>query len=170
MFMNKQTTLKNRIEAIQITKSFLFLAVAALVAFSFTSPAHAEAKEDYLGNYATQDWDSIVNLYKCGDKLCGRIVWLKEPNYPAGDKMAGKPKVDRNNPEASKQNRKIMGMNLVWGFTWDGEKWSGGKIYNPKDGKTYSCWMKLNGKKLTVRGYVGISALGKTVIWHKRDK
>ena len=116
-----------------------------------------------VGKYLTQDKDSIVQVFKCGAKFCGRIVWLKTPN----DK-AGKPKVDSNNPNAKYKTRKIHGMNLVGGFSHAGGNiCENGNIYNPKDGKTYSCKMTLNGNKLSVRGYVGIAALGKTVVWTK---
>ena len=110
-----------------------------------------------------------MTIFKCGkakDKFCGKITWLKEPNYAAGDAMAGKPKVDRNNPDASKRARPIMGMNLVWGFKWDGSKWSGGKIYNPEDGKTYSCFHGAGRRQETESPRLcSVSLLGKTVHW-----
>lgn len=147
-------------------KRLLYLTAAALIALSFSTPAQASSPDAYLGTWTTQGGKSRVQLYKCGDKLCGRIVSLSEPNYPAGDAEAGQPKRDRNNPNEARRNRPIQGMNLVWGFEWDGSKWSGGKIYNPEDGKTYSCFMELQGNnKLHVRGYVGVSYLGKSVYW-----
>jgi uncharacterized protein (DUF2147 family) len=142
---------------------------AILFGFAFLSPAYAASADDVLGAWVTQKGNSKVTIYKCGkskDKFCGKITWLKEPNYPADDKMAGQAKVDRENPDASKHTRPIMGLNLVWGFKFDGSKWVDGKIYNPEDGKTYSCFMELESpNKLKVRGYVGVSLLGKTVHW-----
>lgn len=166
MFMNKRITMQHRTGAMQITKRLLLLAATVLIAFSFASVLYAASPDAYLGTWTTQGGKSKVQLYKCGDKLCGRIVRLTEPNYPAGDKEAGKPKRDRNNPNEARRNRPIQGMNFVWGFTWDGSKWAGGKIYNPEEGKTYSCYMELQGpKRLHVRGYVGVSYLGKSVYW-----
>lgn len=157
---------------------YRMLALAAIIAgLILAGTLHAATADDYAGTWTTQDGDSRVALFRCGkdtdgdgtkDNLCGKITWLKEPNYPAGDAEAGQPKHDRNNPDASKRDRPIQGMFLVWGFTWDGSKWSGGNIYNPKDGKTYSCYMQLEGgNKLMVRGYVGVSLLGKTVHWSR---
>ncbi|MCB1318417.1 MAG: DUF2147 domain-containing protein [Leptospiraceae bacterium] len=145
----------------------LSILVLALASLALLSPLQAAGPDDYLGTWTTQSGKSRVLLFKCqGDKLCGKIVWLSEPNYPAGDAEAGQPKHDRNNPDASKRDRPIQGMFLVWGFTWDGEKWEDGHIYNPEDGKTYSCYMELEApNRLKVRGYVGFSALGKTVYW-----
>jgi hypothetical protein len=46
--------------------------------------------------------------------------------------------------------------------------WSQGKIYDPKNGKTYSCKMTLEGNELKVRGYVGFSLLGRTTVWTRK--
>jgi uncharacterized protein (DUF2147 family) len=53
------------------------------------------------------------------------------------------------------------------GFQYDnGNKWDDGKIYNPKDGKTYSCYMKvLNANTMEVKGYIGFSLIGKSQTW-----
>jgi uncharacterized protein (DUF2147 family) len=58
-------------------------------------------------------------------------------------------------------------MNLVWGFTHAGDNvWEGGSIYNPREGKTYKCKMTLeNLDTLKVRGFIGISLIGKTNTW-----
>ena len=107
---------------------------------------------------------AAVQIYKCSAKYCGKIVWLKEPKNPDGTE-----KLDVNNPDKSKQSRKLMGMNLVWGFKFDGKKWADGGIYDPEKGKTYSCKMTLEGNnKLKVRGFMGISALGRTDVWTRR--
>jgi uncharacterized protein (DUF2147 family) len=81
--------------------------------------------------------------------------------------MGGKPKIDREYPDASKRERPILGMNIVWGFTPSGENlWEGGFIYNPREGKTYKCKLTLeNPDRLKVRGFIGVSLIGKTNIW-----
>jgi uncharacterized protein (DUF2147 family) len=116
---------------------------------------------DVLGQWYTTDKGAIVEVYQCGDKLCGKIIWLKEPNTEEG-----KPKTDINNPEASKHNRPIIGLNMLKGFEPDGNnEWENGEIYDPKNGKTYSCNMELKGEVLEVRGYIGISLFGRTEKW-----
>lgn len=146
----------------------LLILSAMIISIAALSPVYAVGADDVLGTWTTQGGKSRVQIYKCGERFCGKIIWLQEPNYPAGDAQAGQPKVDRNNPDESKRTRPIMGMNLVWGFTFDGSEWTGGKIYNPEDGKTYSCKMTLEApNRLKVRGYVGIAALGKTVYWSR---
>jgi uncharacterized protein (DUF2147 family) len=137
----------------------------------WASTAAAQKPDAIVGKWLVEEKDTQIEIYPCEGRLCGKIIWLKELNYPADDPkgMAGKPKVDRENPEASKRENPILGMNLVWGFTHSGENlWEGGSIYNPRDGKTYKCKMTLeNPDRLKVRGFIGISLIGKTNIWSR---
>jgi uncharacterized protein (DUF2147 family) len=57
-------------------------------------------------------------------------------------------------------------MELLKDFTFDGDNvYSGGTVYDPKNGKTYSCKMTLDGNSLNIRGYIGISLFGRSVTW-----
>ncbi|MGD1026822.1 DUF2147 domain-containing protein [Candidatus Binatus soli] len=119
-----------------------------------------------IGVWATVGGGSHVKIEDCGGKLCGAIIWLKEPFN-----KKGKDKVDSENPDPSLRTRKIAGLALLSGFVQDQGSpyaWTGGKIYNPDDGKTYSCNLTLQDPgTLRVRGYVGLSFLGKTQIWSR---
>jgi uncharacterized protein (DUF2147 family) len=115
-----------------------------------------------LGTWLTASGKAKVLIYKQGDVYNGKIVWLKEPLYPDG-----KPKVDKNNPDASKRNVPIMGYNLLKGFVFDEDEWEDGTIYDPENGKTYSCTIKYRDGKLDLRGYIGISLIGRTQTWFK---
>jgi len=113
-----------------------------------------------------QEKTAKVQVFKATDgKYYGKIVWLKEPNNEEG-----KPKVDKNNPDKAKKSTPLMGLQLLKGFKKDGETGYGdGTIYDPKNGKTYSCKINRKGETLEVRGYVGISLLGRTTTWTKAD-
>jgi uncharacterized protein (DUF2147 family) len=139
----------------------LLLCLSASVAWA------ADDADGVLGTWVTGDGDAHVQIVKHGDVYDGSIVWLKEPNYPADDKMAGKPKVDRENPDQSLKSRPVLGLPLIQGFKYAGDGvWSDGHIYDPKSGKLYSCKMTLMmDGRLKVRGYVGISLFGRTDIW-----
>jgi len=64
----------------------------------------------------------------------------------------------------------IHGLNLVWGFKYAKDnRWVGGKIYDPDNGKTYSCKMNLEGDELKVRGYIGFSLIGRTTVWNRKQ-
>ena len=60
----------------------------------------------------------------------------------------------------------LVGVNILTGLTKKGDKWEGGKIYNPKNGKTYKCSIWLDGNNLKVRGYVAM--FYETQTWTKK--
>jgi len=69
------------------------------------------------------------------------------------------------------QNRPLLGLRFLWGLTKDGEKWDGGKVLDPDNGKIYRCSVRLDedGRHLTIRGYIGISLLGRSQTWERLD-
>lgn len=130
-----------------------------LPAFSFGQDA-----DSIVGQWYTEEGRSIVEIYKCDRYYCGKILWLK---YPEDDE--GREKVDKENPDETKRSRKLIGLNILWGFSYEGEdEWENGKIYDPKNGKTYSCRITLDGDSLKVRGYIGFSLLGRTTVWTRK--
>ena len=59
-------------------------------------------------------------------------------------------------------------MEILWGMKKKkDDEWKGGEILDPKNGKTYSCRLRLkdDGKKLEVRGYIGFSLFGRSQMW-----
>jgi uncharacterized protein (DUF2147 family) len=126
----------------------------------------AEEEADViLGEWYTDGDESVVEIYKCDDRYCGKIVWLKEPLTEDGEK-----KTDQNNPDESLRDREIIGLNIVENFKYDGDgEWEDGTIYDPNKGKTYSCKAKLEGDTLKIRGYIGFSAFGRTTEWRRKQ-
>lgn len=117
-----------------------------------------------MGSWLTASGKAIVQIYKEGDKYNGKIVWLKNPTYEDG-----KPKVDKNNPDQSKRSNPLIGLNLLKGFVYRKGQWLDGTIYDPENGKTYSCFIKYRDGMLDLRGYIGISLVGRTQTWYKAD-
>ncbi|QTD52037.1 DUF2147 domain-containing protein [Sulfidibacter corallicola] len=145
--------------------------VFVLAALASFSPAWAEDGDAIVGVWFTDNDDSKVEIFKCGEQYCGKIIWLKEPIYAADDEMAGQPKVDRENGKKKLRNRPIVGLEIMTGFTFEEGEWSGGKIYDPEKGKTYKCRMELSSDgALNVRGYIGIPALGRTTKWTRKPQ
>lgn len=142
--------------------SRLLLPLLALT-FLLTAFTAAENPDAVVGTWLNGTKKGHVQIYKQGNKYFGRLIYLTEPNDPA----TGKPKTDGKNPDAKLRSRPLLNLNIMQGFEFDGDdQWEDGKIYNPEDGKTYSCYMKLNNpNSLYVRGYVGIKAIGKTQTW-----
>ncbi len=117
-----------------------------------------------LGVWLNQEETSHIEITKNSKgEFVGKIIWLKEPLDDNG-----KPKVDGENPNANLRNRPIINMQILEGFSYNEKKreWTDGTIYDPKNGKTYKAFMKLDGdNSLSLRGYVGIRALGRTSKW-----
>ena len=110
-------------------------------------PLAAAFAQDVIGKWKLEDGSAIVEVYKNGDAFNGKIVWLSNPNGPDG-----KPATDRNNPDSNLRSRQLMGLNMLSGLKASDGEYSGGKIYDPGNGKTYNCSMKVDGKVLKVRG------------------
>jgi uncharacterized protein (DUF2147 family) len=70
-----------------------------------------------------------------------------------------------------RKDKPIIGMTILWGLKKDGESWGGGEILDPKNGKIYSCKMTLSedGKSLNVRGFIGISLIGRSQTWLRQE-
>lgn len=132
-------------------------------ALLLTTPAFAG---DPTGSWLTRNGESKVAMAKCGAALCGTITALKTPND-----ANGKPKVDSNNPDASKRARPIVGTQIVLNMVPSGtpDKWNG-QVYNPEDGKTYSGSITLkNANELDLQGCVGGGLFCKTQTWTKTN-
>lgn len=119
--------------------------------------------DDILGTWLNEDEDAHVEIYKDGDLYFGKIVWLKNPI----DEETGEPKTDKNNPDPELAKRPTMGIKLLTDFEWDEDnEWDDGDIYDPKSGKTYSCYIIMEEYDLLkIRGYIGISLIGRTTYW-----
>ncbi len=133
------------------------VATVFLLVFSASSYAQDAIERTWYNHEKT----GKVKIFKATDgKYYGKLVWLKVPEEN------GKARVDKNNPDAAHRNDPLMGMQLLKGFTKEDDRHlSGGTIYDPKNGKTYSCKITRNGNSLDVRGYVGISLIGRTTTW-----
>lgn len=132
------------------------LLLAALLLVAPATAAQASPEGVWLAKGETGGRGHI-RIYKCGAKLCGKLIWSSNPNAK-----------DTKNPNEKLRGRKVVGSDIVWGFVPDGkDQWDSGRIYDPSTGKTYKSIMRLKGggKLLHVRGYVGISLIGKTRVW-----
>ncbi|WP_454801780.1 DUF2147 domain-containing protein [Mucilaginibacter phyllosphaerae] len=133
------------------------LGLIALIALCSIS-AWAQNADAILGKWLNSTGEGQIHIYKKGTKFFGKLAWMKEPN-----EANGKPKLDSRNPDKSLQSRPKLGIELLKNFTFDGDdSYEDGTIYDPKSGKTYSCKMTVKGDVLKVRGFVGISLLGRT--------
>ena len=127
--------------------------------------ASAAFAQDVIGKWKLDDGTAIVEVYKSGDSFNGKIVWLEEPTDEDGT-----PAKDKNNPDASLRKRELIGLNMLSGLKKTGaNEYSGGNIYDPGNGKTYNCSMKVEGNVLKVRGSLDKRGLlGRTMDWFRQ--
>lgn len=136
-------------------------AVPLLLLACGASVGHAAGPE---GRWYAEGGAAQVEIAPCGDALCGEIVWLRSPFDENGC-----PLTDRQNSDETLQKRPIVGLQILSDLTPVREepgRWSGGSVYDPTSGRTYRCVMSLDGAdRLHVRGYFGITLLGRTTTW-----
>ncbi|SPB17041.1 lipoprotein [Caballeronia novacaledonica] len=70
-----------------------------------------------------------------------------------------------------RKDQLVKGMTIITGMRQDGDAWGGGQILDPESGKLYKCKMKMEdgGQKLVVRGFIGVSLLGRSQTWLRQQ-
>lgn len=121
--------------------------------------------DDIVGTWEVGSKEARITIFKTGNYYYGKVSWLKNPNDEHG-----KPKTDIKNHIEQNRSKHILGLLLLKSFEYNSHEnlWDKGTVYDPKNGKTYSCkLMMLNNNTLEVRGFVGISMIGRTDTWTK---
>src|SRR5690349_13062248 len=130
-------------------KFHLIFIIALISLFGF-SPVSNVNPNDITGIYWSPKKDGKIELYKKGNKYYGKTIW-------------GKNRKDTKNPDPKLRDREIIGLEFLKDFVFDGkEEWVNGTVYDPQSGKTYSCKMWLEDGNLKLKGYIGVSLLGRT--------
>lgn len=140
------------------------LAVTMAMSMVFlVSAANKSSADDILGMWLTEGGKSKVKVFKRGNQYFGKVTWLKEP-YEADGKTL---KVDDENSDENLQKRRIVGIEVLKNLVWDADddEWDDGEIYDPESGNDYSLYCEMEGERLRLRGYMGISLLGRTSYW-----
>ena len=139
----------------------------ALLLLSATTAFGADLN-GILGIWKTELDESKVEVFRCGEKVCGKIIWLKNPIYAdSRDGEVGTPVIDRKNPDPALKSRPVLGLRILEGFTEQGDStWGDGTCYDPKSGKTYRGKIHLAAPdRLELRGFIGIPLFGRTSVW-----
>lgn len=114
------------------------------------------------GVWLTEDKDLKIEIFKTGDTYSGKLLWAKDM-FEADGKT---PKKDTENPDKKLRGRSRQGIVNITGLTYTDGAYTSGELYSPKDGDTYSLKAVLKTvNNLEVRGYKGVSLLGKTIKW-----
>ncbi|MDW3191470.1 MAG: DUF2147 domain-containing protein [Cytophagales bacterium] len=130
-------------------KGFIYLLICCLPSVIF---GQVKA-DDILGQYWTENRTGKIEIYKDQSQYYGMIIWRKEVRK------------DTENPDEELKSRSVIGIVFLQNFSnTDKNEWSGGEVYSIDNGGTYSgkMWLANDGKTLKMRGYLGISLLGRT--------
>lgn len=137
-------------------KLIIILLMAAFCALPVHGPlAVTQPGDAILGVWEVAEKDAHIEIYRQGDRYHGKIVWLRAGEEPGDneDRMFETPKV---------------GLVIVRDFRYEGKEWKGGTLYDPEDGKSYRGVITLDNQgALRVRGFIGVSLLGRTTVWHR---
>lgn len=127
--------------------------------------------------------EDITGLWQSIDDKTGAPKALVEIRQEANGTYAGKvvkitprsgytPKETCVDCPAPYTNKPIVGLDVLTGLKYaNGLNYNNGRILDPNTGKLYSMKAKLsaNGKRLHLRGYLGVSALGRNQIWIRAE-
>ena len=138
-----------------------------IVGFVVALPVVARADDTPVGKWKTYDDEtnkakSIVVISMVDGKLQGLIESLfRDPGEDPD------PKCDKC--DGDRKDKRVIGMKILWGLEKDDDEWSGGRILDPENGKDYKCYIKVmdGGRRLKVRGYLGVSLFGRTQYWQR---
>ncbi|MBM3403773.1 MAG: DUF2147 domain-containing protein [Bacteroidetes bacterium] len=146
----------------------LLLSFLVSAGWSIEAMAQKRKADDVLGTYLNEERSGKIEVFKKDGKYFGKIIWLRDPI----DRETGKPKLDKLNPDPNMRKNPVLNMLVLKNFVFDGtDEWEDGTIYDPKNGKTYSCYVEFESvTRLKIRGYIGISLLGRTTYWNKVTK
>ena len=135
---------------------------AALAGLLAPAAASAQQLDSPVGLWKTIDDETkqakaLIRIVEQGGALVGRIEKILTDKADAvcdlcPDDRKGKP---------------VQGMTILTGLKKDGDEWTGGEILDPNNGKLYRAKAKLadGGRKLDVRGFIGIALVGRTQTW-----
>lgn len=138
-------------------KSFLLLAAF----FTLAAFRPAENADAIVGIWQNSTGKGHIQIFRQNNKYYGKIIWLRD----AMD-ASGQPKLDNKNSDPGQKAKPLLGLVMMRDFSFSGDGWEGGRIYNPGDGREYQGMIRMKDlQTLMVRGYIGISLVGKTDVW-----
>lgn len=125
----------------------------------FTTQAQSVVGKWKTVDDETGEAKSIVEITESGGKIYGKVVEILNP---------AKKNAKCKDCTGEDKDKPILGLTIIKGLKKSGDEYTDGKILDPNKGKLYKCTVKLDGNdKLNVRGYVGISLIGRTQTWSR---
>lgn len=141
-----------------IALGFVGLALAAWPA------AANDARPAPYGVWMPEDEESMVEIYDCDDAMCGRVVWMLEERGEDGEILT-----DMYNPDPDLRSVPILGLEVMTDIrpTDEDKVWQG-RVYNPKDGRTYDFWLTVKSEQqITIQGCGLYNLVCQTHTWNR---
>ena len=105
--------------------------LALFAAIALAAPATV------AGDWVNQDRSALVRVAPCGPQLCGTVLRVLA-------RGPGVPTTDVNNPDPRLRAHPLVGLRVLSGFARAGSRWTGGRAYDPKSGRSYRSTVELN--------------------------
>ena len=141
-----------------VPKMWISRAAVTLLLWAAGSGAlMAQQASPILGRWLTQPGDGIIEITRAADNTFrGTIIGGNAPH-----------RVDEHNPDPARRQQLLLGQVILKDMHEDGDgALSGGTIYEPDTGRTYKCRIEtLDHDRLKVRGFIGVSLLGRSQVW-----
>lgn len=134
------------------------------------SGAFAQEAQKIAGIWWNEEKTSKIEVKEEGGQFVGTIIYIIPEKY-----VNGEPEKDNMNPDAKLRSRSRLGISILSGLKYNSseKQWLDGRIYDPKNGKTYDCyaWFEKDNNVLYIKGYVaGIKWLGRSTTWTRTMK
>ena len=165
--MHSSASMHSFAQGMRLARALRLLSAAALcgavLATAGIERAAAQQQPDPTGIWVNQERSTKVRVSRCGGALCGSVSWLREPLD-----REGKPKVDRENPDASQRGRRLIGLPVLLNMKPSGDnRWSG-RIYNADDGNTYMSHVEMaSADSMRVQGCVLGGLICRNMTWSR---
>jgi len=139
-------------------RKYLFTVLFVAVAGIFSTQAQVTGRWKTIDD-ETKEAKSIVEVFEKDGKIYGKVVEILNP---------ARKDSKCQNCKGDDKDKPILGLMIIKGLKKDGAEYTDGDILDPQKGKLYSCTIKLDGNdKLSVRGYMGISLIGRSQTWYR---
>jgi uncharacterized protein (DUF2147 family) len=133
----------------------LFPFFIGLLVYTTMVSAQGFRPDDIIGTWLTADKTGQIAVYKIDNLYYGKIK--------AG---TSDEKFDVRNPDKERRNDPLIGLIILKDLKFENNAWKNGKVYDPQNGKTYSCTLTLtNTNQLKITGFIGFSWIGRSEVW-----
>jgi uncharacterized protein (DUF2147 family) len=139
------------------------VALASIVPVGLVAQAPAVRADDILGIWESDTRSLKLRMVKAADGYNAHILWGNRVVEADGTTF----KPDTKNPDPALRSRSIQNIVMISGLVWEKDEWTGGTLYDPSSGRSYRCKVAMKNGQLQMRGYMGFSLMGRTVVMNR---